>query len=92
MRYAEIATANNITDPTRVRAGQELVIPGWQAPGAAAGTSAESPPAAATNAPILFIPGAADDLPPAPAPTGDVPVIRVDDPGAPAESAAPRIN
>jgi LysM repeat protein len=92
VRYAEIATANNITDPTRVRAGQELVIPGWQAPGAAAGTSAESPPAAATNAPILFIPGAADDLPPAPAPTGDVPVIRVDDPGAPAESAAPRIN
>lgn len=97
VRYAEIATANNITDPTRVRAGQELVIPGWQAPGGAAAaapaaTTPASTPAATTNAPILFIPGAADDLPPAPAPTGDVPVIRVDEPGAPADSAAPRIN
>lgn len=98
VRYAEIATANNITDPTRVRAGQELVIPGWQAPGG--GSNAATPalsnpaatPAATTNAPILFIPGAADDLPSAPAPTGDVPVIRVDEPGASADSAAPRIN
>lgn len=97
VRYAEIATANNITDPTRVRAGQELVIPGWQAPGGtAAAASSPSPapatPAASTNAPILFIPGAADDLPPAPASSGDVPVIRVDEPGSAADSGAPRIN
>ncbi|MFH1497890.1 MAG: LysM peptidoglycan-binding domain-containing protein [Verrucomicrobiota bacterium] len=42
----ELATANNITDPTRMRAGQILRIPGWQTP-----PSTASQPAAATPAP-----------------------------------------
>ncbi|HEY0967287.1 MAG TPA: LysM peptidoglycan-binding domain-containing protein [Opitutaceae bacterium] len=98
VRYAEIATANNITDPTRVRAGQELVIPGWQAPAgstaaAPASTPAASAPSTSSSAPVLFIPGAADDLPPAAsAPASDIPVIRVDEPGSSADSGAPRIN
>ncbi len=95
VRYAEIATANNITDPTRVRAGQELVIPGWQAPSGSAPSqmAPATPSPAATNsnsAPILFIPGAQQDL--APPPTDDVPVIRVDDPDSRTDSGAPRIN
>jgi len=32
VKYSEIATANSITDPSKVRAGMTLVIPGWQAP------------------------------------------------------------
>ncbi len=41
----ELATANNITDPTRLRAGQDLRIPGWQAPpsGAAGRPAAVTP-------------------------------------------------
>lgn len=42
----ELATANNITDPTRLRAGQDLRIPGWQAPP----SGAVSKPAAVTAA------------------------------------------
>ncbi|GAB1488001.1 hypothetical protein MASR2M8_04440 [Opitutaceae bacterium] len=96
VRYAEIATANNITDPTRVRAGQELVIPGWQAPaGSTASTPAASTPAPANSSsgPVLFIPGAAEDLPaPTTTPDADIPVIRVDETGSSADSGAPRIN
>lgn len=39
----ELALANNITDPTRLRAGQEIKIPGWQAPPATGGTVAARP-------------------------------------------------
>jgi LysM repeat protein len=31
-KVGEIATANNIADPTKIRVGQTLKIPGWQAP------------------------------------------------------------
>ncbi|MBW7895365.1 MAG: LysM peptidoglycan-binding domain-containing protein [Opitutaceae bacterium] len=47
----EIATANNIADPAKIRPGQELVIPGWKAPTPkpAATTPATTPaPAPAT--------------------------------------------
>lgn len=96
VRYSEIATANNITDPARVRAGQELVIPGWQAPGtpAVAAPAPAATPASGANPPTvnLTIPGADQDAPPpAPAPV-DIPVIRVDEPSSSPEGAAPRLN
>ena len=33
VRQGDIAVANNITDPAKIFAGMELVIPGWQTPG-----------------------------------------------------------
>lgn len=32
VKVGDIATANNISDPARIRPGMELTIPGWQAP------------------------------------------------------------
>lgn len=68
----EIATTNNIADPRKIRVGQELRIPGAQAPAARA--AAAPAPAAPAPAPT-FTPA------PAPAPTFS-PII-----GAPAEPA-----
>lgn len=57
----ELAAANNITDPSKVRAGQQLIIPGFKAVGGAKSApakpaAAETPAAApATNAPHFEI-------------------------------------
>jgi LysM repeat protein len=71
----EIATANNIADPAKIRPGQELIIPGWKAPAPkpAATVTVTAPPPAATvtppadnppvinpDNPIIFIPPSAD--------------------------------
>lgn len=71
----EIATANNIADPAKIRPGQELVIPGWKAPTPkpAATTPATTPATARTvtppadnppvinpDSPIIFTPPTAD--------------------------------
>ncbi|CAM2989322.1 LysM peptidoglycan-binding domain-containing protein [Rariglobus hedericola] len=50
VKVGEIATANNIADPTKLRVGQSLKIPGWQAPAAKAGATAK--PAPAISAPV----------------------------------------
>ncbi len=47
VRVAELAEANNITDPSKVRAGQQLVIPGFKAVGSRPTTST---PATTTRA------------------------------------------
>ncbi|MEO6005353.1 MAG: LysM peptidoglycan-binding domain-containing protein [Opitutus sp.] len=88
VKVGEIATANNISDPAKIRPGMELVIPGWQAPGSksakaaaprqttpAATTSETATPPSSTNSPILAAP---EDTTAAPA-TSEPPVIRVDD-------------
>lgn len=73
----ELALANNITDPTRLRAGQEIKIPGWQAPPATGGTVATRPvvtpppaPASAANSlvpqPVRQEPVLPESLVPAP--------------------------
>ena len=46
----ELAAANSITDPSKVRAGQQLVIPGFKAVGGKSPGPAKSAPAAATPA------------------------------------------
>jgi LysM repeat protein len=102
VRTGEIAVANNITDPSKINAGMELVIPGWTpagktakngkngkaaptnntAPASAAASSATTPPASLSgNTPETITPPPAAE----PAPSGPpVPVIRLDDPVAPA--------
>lgn len=81
----EIAVANNISDPARIRPGMELVIPGWKSPGSKNGKSSRSAndtSAAPSSAPAAFEPLAPATNPSAPPP---VPVIPVDEsPAAPA--------
>lgn len=80
VKVSEIALVNNIGDPNMIRQGQELVIPGFTA----------------TDAPMLEAPGAApafSPAPPAPPSAGqdldtglrdqEVPIIKVEEPGAP---------
>ncbi len=43
----ELAAANNITDPSKVKAGQQLIIPGFKAVGSKSTTSSRNPAAAA---------------------------------------------
>jgi len=88
VRMGDLATANNISDPQKIRPGQELVIPaGGRTGGRSAGASAAKAPPPGANAPI---PSASQDLDsglkPEAAPT--VPVIRID-PATPA-TAAPK--
>jgi LysM repeat protein len=64
VRVADLVEANNITDPSRVRAGQQLVIPGFKAVGSKGSTTATKP-ATSTPAPA---PAAAA---PAPAPAAE---------------------
>lgn len=90
----EIALANHVTDPRTLQVGQELIIPGWQAPGAASSTvrapavtpppapaPTQSQPAQPQNGTVdLRIPGSDQDFTPA---ADNVPIIRVIDPDAP---------
>jgi LysM repeat protein len=84
VRSGDIAVANNISDPAKIKAGDQLVIPGWQTPGgksakgsksgatSKAGETKASPPVEqpATTAPAASTP------PP-------VPVIRIPDESPP---------
>lgn len=95
----ELAAANNITDPSKVRAGQQLVIPGFKAVGSKAGSSPATKPAetpgAATPAPATPAPAVPKfELTPPPAGQDldaglkdaetEVPTIKVEDPAPPA--------
>ena len=97
VRQRDLAIANNITDPLKLAAGKELSIPGWDAAnGKASAKSPAKSPAAGAPPPKpdaetrpLFTPPQLDQ--PAPvivaqplgAPSGEVPVIRVDETPAP---------
>jgi LysM repeat protein len=83
VKVGEIATANNIADPAKIRPGQELVIPGWQAPkerstAPAAPAPAERSPvepasAAEASVPSLVIPAPEANT------SNEPPVIRVEE-------------
>jgi len=63
----ELAAANSITDPSKVRAGQQLVIPGFKAVTPKNGTVAAKPaPGAATTKPAAATAAPAAATPPAP--------------------------
>ena len=94
VRVGEIATANNIADPAKIRPGMELTIPGWQAPGGRrAQTSTPAAPAEtpATETPAASAPAGSETQPPSEVPTliippegetapaTEPPVIRVDE-------------
>ncbi len=92
VRQRDLAIANNITDPLKLAAGKEIIIPGWDA---ATGKGASKSPGAAPapKAPVeskpLFTTPQLDQpapvisaQPPTPA-SGEVPVIRVDEAPAP---------
>jgi LysM repeat protein len=65
VRIGDVATANNISDPAKIRPGQSLVIPGWKAPVAnttkpvaatPAATAVVESPVQIVNNPIIFTP------------------------------------
>jgi LysM repeat protein len=80
VRYSDIATANSITDPSKVRAGMTLVIPGWQAPksGKSGDMSAKAPAGDSKQVPKISTDES--DSQPAPRPAPQVPVINIEEP------------
>jgi LysM repeat protein len=90
VKTGDLAAANNIADPTKIRVGQELKIPGWQAPAAPKSAApapaasvpaftpapAPSPVAPAPESPLFSAPPA-DTASPLAAP--ETPVIKVED-------------
>ncbi len=78
VKSSDIAVANSITDPAKVKAGVELVIPGWQP----IGKSGKSAQKSGNDGPKGQKSGTSNgperDATPR-LPTNDVPVIRIDD-------------
>ena len=77
VKIGEIALANKVRDPSLIRLGQELIIPGWEAPPAVS-----EKPAAAESPAVLETQATSDDLD---AGFGgedlsDIPVITVEEP------------
>jgi len=89
VKMGEIATANNISDPAKIRPGMELIIPGWQTPtgskGAKSSSKAAAKPAeAAAPAGIPTISVTEPEAAPGAKPAADTPpVITVEDAPAP---------
>lgn len=91
----DVATANNISDPAKIRPGQKLVIPGWKAPAARTQPKAEAAPAPAADTTKPAEPAASEPSiftpPPSSQPldeglkptAGAAPVIQVEDANAP---------
>lgn len=83
----EIATANNITDPAKIRPGRELIIPGWKSPAVRAngGTTvapvatAPTPTAKPAGTPLFSLPTPDQDLDAGLKKSGDAPVIKVEE-------------
>lgn len=75
-----LATANNIADPSKIRPGQQLVIPGKQAAAAAAAaTPAAGAPAAQPEPASPFLPVVTPESESPLTPAPEVPVIRVEE-------------
>jgi LysM repeat protein len=85
VKVGEVATANNISDPAKIRPGMELIIPGWQTPsakaakpgskGGAKGAAEAAAPAGVPTISVAEPAAAAGDQPAGAAP----PVITVED-------------
>lgn len=81
VKLSDLAVANNIADPKKIRPGQELVIPGFTA---VSGPAATTPSGASAPAPTAAPPPPADqDLDAGLKPQDNVPVIKVEDGGTP---------
>jgi LysM repeat protein len=84
VKLGDIATANNISDPKRIRPGQELIIPGKsaaKAPKAAKGKPATASAATAEAPPPEVAPAPGQDLDSGlkPAAPAEVPIVKVED-------------
>lgn len=94
----DLATANSITDPRKLRVGQELKVPGWQSPAAKPAAAAVAPaappifstepvtPASVTPEPIVpetLIPAPLSPAPVEPVAPALVPVVPVEDAATP---------
>jgi len=89
----ELVTANHIQDPSRIRFGQELIIPGWSAPKSAAPPVETKPAADATPSPIAPAEPASPLTPvtePAAEAGSQIPVIKIEDPTRTAGAEGPR--
>jgi LysM repeat protein len=80
VKSKDIAVKNNITDPQKLRAGTELIIPGWNTPSSKSGRGASSSESSAARASSTntTTPTTEPEAPPPP-PTNSVPVIHIDD-------------
>lgn len=99
VKVGDIAAANNIADPTKIRVGQKLKIPGSQAPAAAKAPAATpatpapapaptfdvSPVSPAAESPVSASPADSNSplVAPAPDASANAPVIKIEDSGAP---------
>jgi LysM repeat protein len=88
VKQGEIAVANNISNPALIREGQELVIPGWQAPKASkpANPAPDAGPLApSSTVPMIGGPASGPGLNSGPASSApdNVPVIKVEDSAPP---------
>ncbi len=88
VKVGDIAAANNIADPTKIRVGQKLKIPGWQAPSAAKSDA----PAPAVSAPVTAPAPVMDASPVAPAPESPLFSSPLVAPATDSSSGAPKIN
>lgn len=90
VKVGEIAIANNISDPAKIRPGMELTIPGWQAPSsksakpattkAPSATTPATEPTPSTSVPTVILPPPEQDLDSGLRPKeGEPPVIKVED-------------
>jgi LysM repeat protein len=78
VKVADIAVANNISDPAKIKPGQELIIPGWDPKsGGKAGKSAKSAGAAKKTEEPKSLPVEQSVVQPSPPPI--IPVTPVDD-------------
>jgi len=77
VRQGELAVANNISDPAKIRPGMELIIPGYKAAGSKSGKTTKSTNGKSTpsSSPVLSEPPLAQPVPAAPPP---VPVLQIE--------------
>jgi LysM repeat protein len=71
VKASDIAVANSISDPAKIKAGMELIIPGWQTPASKSGKSGRKSVEPKT-APTI-------EAPPQPTAPPQIPVIRLED-------------
>lgn len=92
VKVGDIAAANNISDPQKIRLGQELVIPGWQAPTSrssraqksSSSSSSDNAARSSTPSSAPANPAPVNDSYTRPAtPSNEVPVIQVEEAPAP---------
>ncbi|MEO6568550.1 MAG: LysM peptidoglycan-binding domain-containing protein [Opitutaceae bacterium] len=85
VKLSDIATANNISDPKKLPAGMELVIPSWQAAGSTsartqkAGSDVNARPAAPTRSSPASTPVIDSSFSRPTTPVNEVPVIQIEE-------------